>query len=153
METSLGVCGAIPAGWSLGRGDSAGPCGMGWLGRSDAPELSSPLQPPKWAIRGPNWNNAAPNWGTEQLKLERCGLVGKELMDISGLLDTQPDNTQDCELCRNTNIKEAEGGNAAQATSPERNYTEAGKEEQDWDQRPTGAAGGMGDALSLAAVR
>lgn len=80
-------------------------------------------------------------------------LVRQELMGISGLSDTQPANAHDCELCRNTNAKGAEGGNATRATSPERNYRETGGGEQDGDEGSVGAVGGAGDALSLAAGR
>lgn len=74
------------------------------------------------------------------------------MMDFFGLLAIPPANTQGCELLRNTNVREAEGGNAARSTSPERNYTETGREELDCDKALVGAAVRTEDALSLAAV-
>ena len=73
-------------------------------------------------------------------------------MDISGLSATQSASTEDCKLHRNTKMKAAEGGTAAQATSPERNYAEAGREAQGWGEGLAGTAGGTRDALGLVAV-
>lgn len=89
METSLGVWGAIPHQTVLVRVARDGGDGQMLQSRAEPP-----LHPPKQVTGGPNWSNASPNWLTEQPKLEWRGLVGKELMDISGLSATQPDNTQ-----------------------------------------------------------